>query len=137
MVYFLTKKSIVMKATFIALASPWLKTSVLFLLFISSLSLSAQEMLTFDFEKGISIQQDVEKMTYETSFQLESKFTSNQYVDYFKHFNTQLTTLIVNQQSGQAIISLEKRMKPNWTTYDWNLYLNEIHQTAIANHKNK
>lgn len=41
-------------------------------------------------------------------------------------YDTPLSTLVFNPTENSYMIHLELRMKPEWTTEDWNSYLNKL-----------
>lgn len=118
------------------MASPWLKSTIFLFFFFFTLSLSAQNTVSFNDANGIEIQADIQDIEYSTSFDIVDNISDEKYVAYFKFYNTQLSTLSVDKQTGKAILSLEKRMKPNWSSTDWNLYLKDLHIKALNHQKN-
>ena len=128
-----------MKATKIATVFLCTKpTSNLFLLLLFSLfftSLSAQGIGNFDLESGIVLQTDRAELPYSFEIKLSDQMKSADLKDYFKAFNTTLTTLEFDQQKQTITISVEKRMKPAWTIEKWNNFLLKLHKEAISNPK--
>jgi len=99
---------------------------VLGLILCSAFSASAQSVLNFDKKEGISIPEQV-SMTYDMDLELGDHFTKAQdAVDYFKRYNTPITTATLDTEKGMVTISFEFRAKPDWTKKEWNTYLKSL-----------
>jgi hypothetical protein len=65
------------------------------------------------------------------SFQLTgiSFETSDEAVEFFEAFNTELVTFRVMYESQKAVVMIQRSKQPTWGVVEWNNYLLE-HTTA-------
>ncbi len=108
---------------------------LLILLVSSSTILSAQEAGSFNDETGITLKSDQENLPYTFTIQLNEQYKDVDWKPYLKDYNNELTTLEYDETKHTFSISIEKRMKPNWTIENWNEHLSTLHCKAINNLK--
>lgn len=95
-------------------------------LLMSNTSSFAQKILAFDKTDGIHIPKET-KMTFKLEFDLADNFeTPEQAEQYFKKYNTPLTTARLDKDHNKVSIHFECRIKANWSADDWNTYLDRI-----------
>lgn len=116
------------EAQLLRLKKLWRITLIALSLSLCSVGLSAQSTLDFDKDRGISIPENT-SMSYDMQAELGTLFNEAQEAkDYFKKYNTEITTTTLDLESGTITISFEFRAKPDWTNKEWNEYLQTLNQ---------
>jgi len=111
---------------------PKLSILAVLVIILSSSSVFSQDV-AFNDEKILQLTNSIDQIEYSSTVYLPKMVSKQELSFLVKTYNSPLTT--IELKNGQLELSLEKRMKPDWTSKDWNNYLFSLYQKTLTDEK--